>query len=164
MALLVLASRGWAASSDGSLITNAVTATFCGSGGETAGFAMSFVVTSTVVVADPAMRVTKTVLPTQISSGGSLTYTITVLNGSQSHTAFSVTANDRLPDNTQYGGPGPVWGGPTGAWSTGHSVDGLTYFPGATTAGQGNPWYLQWILTNLGPGASAWVQYTAKVL
>src|SRR5688500_17248493 len=81
---LVLAARGLvsmapgsaaAATADGTLITNVACATFSANPAGTAGYAVSYCATATVLIRNPCIALQKIANPTVQASGGDVTFT-----------------------------------------------------------------------------------------
>ncbi len=153
----------------GTLITNTVTATMTSVLGtpyearwaQPPGSATANV----LVVAGPVITLLKLASPTEQISGGTVTYRLWVENISPTWSAFNITVTDFLPDNVSYSGNPDSWnGGSFGTWFSYVSADGVSYFGGSPTIGQTAPYYLRWILTQLGPNRSAFVEFTVNIL
>ena len=156
-----------AATVDGTLITNIACATFQGFAGPQS-FSVSYCATRTVLVQNPCINLVKTSNPTQQSSGGTVTFTLYVVNCSCVVSAWNVQITDRLPDNVSWSDNWANWnGGSGGTWTPYTSSDNVTYGAGQPTIGQtsvGSPYYLRFVLDRLGPCKSAMAQFTANIL
>ncbi len=163
---LLAGAPGRAATVDGTIITNIACATYMGFAGGL-GFKVSYCATQTVLVANPCINLYKSSNPTQQSAGGTVTFTLYVVNCSCTVSAWNVTVTDRLPDNMSYNNPpAPAFwnGGSGGTWSPFMSSDNVTYAAGSPPAGQVTPYYLRFVLDRLGPCKSAMAQFTANIL
>lgn len=179
---LLTAGPALATTSDGTLITNIACATFRDNGG--AGKEISYCATSFVLVASPAVIMSKVASPTLMTSGGIVTFCISFSNTSAYASAFSLVITDRIPDNMHYYQPiapradtGSGNWGIEGSWSSNGAAaytDAKDYLgppngPGpwvttdwpatATSAG----YYLRWTVEGLGPHESGYICYTATV-
>jgi hypothetical protein len=169
-ALGLLATMGKEASAmtaDGTLVTNVACATYMSASG--AGFAVSYCVTTTFGITNPCIALQKVASPTAQASGGLVTYTIWVVNCQASCTgsAFNINVTDRLPDNVMAGAPALVtyWNGNSGGnWSVASGSNNTTWASGAPVAGQNVPYYLRFVLDQLGPCKSAYSSFTVSVL
>ncbi len=154
-----------APTADGTLITNVACATFQAAGGQ--GFAVSYCVTAIVRVDSPCIALQKIANPTVQSSGGTVTFSIYVVNCSCTNSAFNIMVTDRLPDNMSYSGnyAGIALGFP-GTWTPYQSsVNTGTGWSGVALAvGQGAPYYMRYILDFISPCKSALVTFTANVI
>jgi uncharacterized repeat protein (TIGR01451 family) len=129
------------------------------------GFRVSYCSTATVLVANPCINLVKLANPTQQSAGGTVTFTLYVVNCSCLVSAWNVTITDRLPDNVNYSQNYTTWnGGSGGTWSPFMSSDNVTFAAGSPPAGQITNYYLRFVLDRLGPCKSAMAQYTANIL
>ena len=164
-ALLALAGGpARAATVDGTLITNIATAT-CAGFSVGLGFTVSYTATRTVLVQNPCINLVKTSSPTVQSAGGTVTFTLYVVNCSCVVSAWNVQITDRLPDNVAWSDNWANWnGGSGGTWSPFTSSDNVTYGAGQPTVGQVTPYYLRFVLDRLGPCKSAMAQFTANIL
>jgi len=164
MGLLVLTGReAGAMTTDGTLITNVACATFMGASG--GGFSVTYCATVTTRVDNPCIALQKLANPTVQSSGGTVTYTIWVVNCSCANSAFNVTVTDRLPDNVSFLASIPGWNGGTGGnWWPTNGSNGTTWVAGSPGLGQTATYYLRFVLTMLGPCASAMQSYSVTVL
>ena len=176
----VVGGEAWATTADGALLTNIAAATYSSS--SKVGFAVSYCATVPILIRNPSIVILKSATPTMQSPGSAVTYTLCVINcGSGS--ATNVTVTDKLPDNVGFTGlgdevlppgggwwtddfSGPPWGFWTNyAWTYYESANGAAYVAGTPPVGQVTPYYLRWVLNQLGPGCqSAYVQYTATIL
>lgn len=153
-----------APTADGTLITNVACATFMAAGGQ--GFAVSYCVTAIVRVDSPCIALQKIANPTVQSSGGTVTFTIYVVNCSCTNSAFNITVTDRLPDNMSYSGN--YAGVPLGFGGTftpySSSTNANPWASSNPVVGQGAPYYMRYILDFISPCKSAMVTFTANVL
>ena len=160
-------TRAWGMASDGSLITNVVSATYGGSGGMTIRYAVSYLATANVLVSCPVVSLMKVPSVTVQSAGNTVTFQIWVANASVQASAFNVVITDEIPDNMVFGGMlAPWWNatpGPTGVTNA-ESANNVAWVNGTPPAGQPSPYYLRWTLDKLAPGRSGFVQYFATVL
>lgn len=161
-----------AMSADGALITNGVSATFYGIGGLGLpnAYRITYIATANVLVSCPVVIVKKQPNTSFQAVGGLVTFRIWVVNSSLQASSFNVCVTDRLPDNMEYVGPAPfaltwTWA-PTGQWyGTGSTTNAPPWTaPVAGTVGQDPPFYLRWCIPQLGPGKSAFVEFSARVL
>ena len=153
-----------APTADGTLITNVACATYMAPGGQ--GFAVTYCATQWVLVANPCLALQKLATPTLQSSGGTVTFTLWVVNCSCTNSAFNVQVTDRLPDNMGYVAPSWAnWPNGGGTWyqSYGGAAAG-PFTAGAAPNGQGAPDYLRYALDMLGVCKSAFVTFQATVL
>jgi len=98
------------------------------------------------------------------ASGGTVTFTLWVVNQSGTQSAWNVCVTDRLPDQMIYEGT-DNWNDNTGfAWWESRSTDNVTWVGGAATPGQGAPFYLRWCIYKIGIGQSVSVRYWARIL
>ena len=165
-ALGLLATMGKEASAmtaDGTLVTNVACATYMSASG--AGFAVSYCVTTPFRVDNPCLALQKAANPTAQASGGLVTYTIWVLNCSCSGSAFNINVTDRLPDNVVMGTNQTPWnGGSGGNWFASSGSNNTTWAVNAPAQGQATPYYLRYVLDQLGPCRSAYASFTVSVL
>ena len=152
-----------AATADGTLITNVACATF--STASNAGYAVSYCATATVIVQNPCVTLIKTPDLTIQAAGGTVTYTIWVVNCSPVGSAFNITVTDKLPDNVAWDAPRGSWAGLSGGtWFPSNASNGTTWVNGSPLAGQTTPYYLRFVLTQLGPSKSAFQTFSVTVL
>ena len=163
LVVAVLGRGVHAATADGTLITNVATATFSTPTG--GPFAVTFGATATVIVLSPCVALQKVADTTVQAAGGTVTYTLWVVNCSAAMSAFNILVTDKLPDNMAYDAPRGTFGN-GGAWSSFESATGgpTTYVAGTPPAGQVTPYYLRFLLDILGPSKSAYVKYSAVIL
>jgi len=170
VAALVMASLGVAgstnaATADGTLVTNVATATFATA--STMGFAVSYGASAYVLIANPCVSLLKVPNVTVQSAGGTVTYTLWVVNCSPTTSAFNVTVTDKLPDNVAYDAARGNWNG--GSWGTLSTWTSATGVPTAyanvpPAAGQVTPFYMRYLLDQLGPNRSAFLSYSVVIL
>jgi uncharacterized repeat protein (TIGR01451 family) len=132
-----------------------------------AGFAVSYCATAILNIQNPCLALQKVANPTAQASGGTVTYTIWVVNCSCTSSAFNINVTDRLPDNVMAGAPALVtyWNGNSGGnWSVASGSNNTTWASGAPVAGQNVPYYLRFVLDQLGPCKSAYSSFTVSVL
>ena len=166
-AIALLAGAGAkCATTDGSLLTNAVSATFSANTAGTVAYAVSYNSTATVIVRNPAIELTKVATPTTMSAGGEITFRVWAANTSLYSSAFDVVVIDRLPDNMEYVNPSfGQWVNGTGTWTAEYSsAYGAGYAAGQPGNGQDAPYYLRWTLNWLGPGRSGFIEFKARIL
>ena len=97
--------------------------------------------------------------------GGTLTYTIWLVNCSPYFTGWNIVALDPLPVNVGYIGPSLAnWTPPGSSLLARYSDTGVTWTTGEPANGQAAPQYLRWVVDKLGPGRSACVTFRASVL
>ncbi len=165
-ALTLSPSAGRAATAWGTLITNVATITMMSGFPDFVGYSVSFNMTCTVlIVGGPCITAQKIVSPPATESGQALNYRIWIINCSPLISAFNITVNDRLPDNAMMWQDLGNWdGGSGGTFSKSNSANSITWSSGMPATGQGAPYYIRWVLNLLGPGRSAFVEFSAKVL
>jgi uncharacterized repeat protein (TIGR01451 family) len=154
-----------AATADGTLITNLATATFSTATG--AQVTVSYTATATVLVQNPCVSLLKVPDVTVQAAGGTVTYTLWVVNCSPIMSAFNITVTDKLPDNVSYDAARGNWnGGSGGTWTSSDSPSGLagSYVAVPPTAGQTTPLYLRFVLDLLGASKSAMIRYSVVIL
>jgi len=166
---LLAAGRGaWAATTDGTLITNAA----CGSFQSASGmpFWISYCATATVIVSNPCVSLTKRANPTVQSSGGTVTFDLAAINCSCTTSSFNIVITDRLPDNMAYVGGttglAPWYGDAANSfwyYSNSQTYGGL-YANNLPSVGVAAPYFLRFSLNLLGPCKSAGVSFIATVL
>lgn len=158
-------SRGVGATTvRGTLVTNFVSATF---GSATGGsFAVSYAATASFYVEAPLLWFWKMADPWAQMPGGCVEFTLWVWNYSTVMTSYNITINDMLPGNMIYENPSfSSWnGGTAGTWYASYSANGVAYSGGEPNDGQGAPYYMKWVLTQLGVYQSAYVKFTACIL
>ncbi|MEK7477646.1 MAG: hypothetical protein AAB152_18660 [Candidatus Coatesbacteria bacterium] len=162
-----LASRAGPASAmvaDGTMITNVACITYMSSIGM--GFSVSFCMTSTaLILPPPCITAQKIVTPSLQASGGLMTFRIWVINCSCFSSAFNITMTDRLPDNVTMGTNQAPWnGGSGGSWYAASGSNNTTWAVNPPLVGQGVPYYLRYVLDQLGPCRSAFASFTVSVL
>jgi len=158
-----------AATADGTLITNVACATFSANPAGTAGYAVSYCATATVLIRNPCIALQKIANPTAQASGGDVTFTLWVVNCSPTSSAWNILVTDRMPDNTAYENPSFVsWPGNAtpGVWQANYSSNNTTWSALGTQPGaaQGAPYYLRYTLDILGPGKSAFASFQVTIL
>jgi uncharacterized repeat protein (TIGR01451 family) len=168
VAILVAGLAGWAGpvramTADGTVITNTVCITFSSATGR--GWAVSFCVTSRPMVGNPCALVQKAVSPATQTSGGTMTYTIWVVNCGPTASAWNLVAVDPLPDNVSYDAFRGSWPGVSaGTWARYRGADGASWQAADPAAGQVAPYYLRFVLDMLGPNRSAMQTYSVVIL
>ncbi len=166
--MLVAGLAGWAGpapamTADGAVITNTACITFSSASGR--GWSVSFCVTARPMVANPCALVQKTVSPTSQTAGGTMTYTIWVVNCASVASAFNLVAVDPLPSNVAYDAFLGSWPGVSaGTWARYRGADGASWQAADPVAGQASPYYLRFVLDMLGPNRSAMQVYSVTVL
>jgi len=162
----VLGREANAATADGTLVTNVATATF--STATNAGYTVSYTATATVLIQNPCVSLLKVPDITIQAAGGTVTYTLWVVNCSLTVSAFNITVTDKIPDNVAFGsGALGSWnGGSGGTWSTWTSATGVptAYANVPPAAGQTTPFYMRYLLDQLGPNRSAFINYSVVIL
>jgi uncharacterized repeat protein (TIGR01451 family) len=155
----------------GTLLTNSASAAYEAPPGQASS--VSYSATAKILVANPSVFLWKDVTPTQVlaSVGGLVQFTICFSNGG-ANTAFNLTINDKLPNNTYWWNSHSSWfTNLSGAvdtttvvpwWST-SSATGPWNPPGTLNIGQGQPLWIQWTVPNMGVGMSGCIQFTASV-
>jgi len=163
--LATMGKEAQAMTSDGTLVTNVACATYMSASG--AGFAVSYCVTTPFILNNPCIALQKSANPTAQASGGLVTYTIWVVNCQQScaGSAFNINVTDRLPDNVVMGAGTGTWnGGSGGNWYMTSGSNNTTWAVNEPKVGQATPYYLRYVLDQLGPCKSAFVTFTVSVL
>jgi len=163
--MLALAPGARGATADGVMITNTVCATFGSPSG--VRFEVSYCVTRGVQVQNPCITLLKTSSPTAVAAGGTMTYTLWVVNCSPYASAFNVLVADRLPENVAYDAFRGSWAGlgaPVGTWARYRGPDGVNWQAADPAAGQATPYFLRFALDMLGPNRSAMQTYSVTVL
>jgi uncharacterized repeat protein (TIGR01451 family) len=166
MVCLLGAGRVLATTADGTMITNVATATFATP--SLAGpYAVSYNASAYVMVQNPCIGIRKDPNVTTQSAGGTVTYTLWVVNCSPVTSAFNITVTDKLPDNVTFDSQRGNWnGGSGGTWVPSTSPNGSA--PWANGAyppvGQTTPFYMRFVLDQLGPTKSAMIAYSVVVL
>lgn len=167
LALAFLPVAAKAATVEGTIVSNVVSATYSTTAvpGIGSGYAVTYSATARVLAQDPCIDIQKFAEPAlgQVS-GEVVTFRIWVINCSASASAFNIFVYDQLPLNTDYFGS---WGSePPGDWGNAWSWTGVD---GPYTAGNmpsvsatGNEW-LRYKLSRLGPNKSAWVSYQVSI-
>lgn len=150
---------------NGTLLTNAASATYQNYGGQTT---VTYSATMRVFVANPYLFIWKDCTPTVVGSvGGLITYTLSFSNGG-ANTVFNVTINDKLPngDGCWFMGLESSWSGagiPAPSWS---ASGGATWAAGVPVTGQGAPvtsMILRWIVPSLGIGVSGSITFVVSI-
>ena len=163
---LLVAGRTHATTSDGAIVTNVASATF--NAVYAGAFAVSYASTATVLIANPCINLRKDVSPSVQAAGGTLTFRLWVVNCSPYASAFNVSIIDKIPDNVGYNtdivATGSWSPSGLGVWSQYESTNGTAWAAGPPPVGQVTPYYLRFILSLLGPGKSAYVQYGVNIL
>lgn len=171
MAALTLGALPVAASAatvEGTVITNVVSATFSTTfvPGLGSGYSVSYAATARVLTQDPCLIINKFAEPEvgQVS-GEVVTFRIWVYNCSNSASAFNINVYDQLPLNTTYLGLSSAE--PSPDWATGNSVTGVD--GPYTWADMDSPTYatgqeyFRFRLSRLGFNKSAWVAYEVTI-
>ena len=160
---MLATASAWGATADGVMITNTVCATFGSAGG--VGFQVSYCATRPVQVQNPCISLLKTTTPTAVAAGGTMTYTLWVVNCSATASAFNVNVTDRMPENVAMDLFRGGWPGiSAGTWSQSSGSNGTTWAGGVPAAGQTTPYFLRFSLDLLGPNRSAMQTYSVTVL
>ncbi|MEK7477645.1 MAG: hypothetical protein AAB152_18655 [Candidatus Coatesbacteria bacterium] len=162
--LILLAGVGPAnaMTSDGTMITSVACITHSSPSGY--GFTVSFCVTARVFISNPCLTGQKTANPSAMESGGVMTYTIWVVNCSCTGSAFNINVTDRLPDNVVMGFNMAGWnGGSGGAWFVSSGSNNTTWAVNAPLSGQAPPYFLRYVLDQLGPCRSAYSAFTVTL-
>lgn len=169
--LLAAAPRvALATTAEGTLITNLASATFRDNGGVQRE--ISYGATSWVLVATPAMMLSKNANPTLVTSGGTVTFCITFSNASALTSATNLVIADHVPDNVRFVNDvaiqDPPGGGITPAWSTDNANWGLLWPPnvgqGPTSSGPATGVFLRWTVDVIGPRQTGYVCYSVSIL
>jgi uncharacterized repeat protein (TIGR01451 family) len=162
-AAIGFAGRAGAMTADGTLVTNVASITFRYWSG--ASFGVSFNLTATVLTTNPCLTAQKTASPMVQASGGLLTFTLWVINCSPTMSAFNINVTDRLPNNAVMGANLSAWnGGSGGSWYPASGTNNTTWAPNVPPAGQGVPYFLRYVLDQIGPSKSGFVSFTVSVL
>ncbi len=161
-----LAGAASAATTDGAIITNAVSATYSTTftPGPGSGYAVSYSATARVLAQDPCIQINKVADPANQVSGGVVTFRIWVVNCSASGSAFNIMVYDMIPLNTTKEAASFSASPPTdwlNAVST-TGIDGPYLFDDPVMVGDGNNW-IRSRLSRLGPNKSAWVSYQVTI-
>ncbi|MEK7477644.1 MAG: hypothetical protein AAB152_18650 [Candidatus Coatesbacteria bacterium] len=155
--------------SDGAMITNYASVTgYWGLAGPayTSRFTMSFNVTAGAIVSNPVILAQKTVTPTIMNAGGTLTFSVCVVNLSLQCSSWNVVVQEKLADSVAYVNLSMTSWVPAGSsWNLSDSGNGTTWAaePAEPPAGQTSPFFMRWALDKLGPGTSASVTFRAVV-
>jgi len=177
LSLLCLAAQpGQAATAWGTLITNVATITMNSGFPDFVAYSMTYNMTCAVPVGIPAPTLSfeKTVSPTSMGSGGTLTYTLWITNSGPWDSAFNVHVIDIIPgvSGVMAYTPGQdnwVDGTPGATVTLGHGSQPpwngfLTQYWTECPAGQTGPYGIRWIVSMIGPGKSALLCWKARVL
>jgi len=163
VSLLGVGREASAATADGTIITNVASATF--NTASLSPYAVSYNATATVIIQNPCVSLVKTPDVTIQAAGGTVTYTLWVVNCSPVTSAFNITMTDKLPDNVAYDAPRGFWNGLGGGlWVSSSSSNGTTWPASNPNAGQTATYYLRFVMPTLGPLQSAYMQYSVKIL
>ena len=161
--------QAWAMPVDGVLLTNTVAATYHGLGGFPDGgcsacpqYEVSYLASSNVLIGCPVITLRKLATPTQEGAGGTVMYRLWAINDSLEASAFNFTLTDVLPPYISFVALGAEWPAALG-WVVSSSADNITYAAGVP-AGQDGRYYLRWTIDQLGPGLSAYVEFSAVIL
>lgn len=148
---------------DGALLTNLVSSTYNGIGGVGSAYFVTYAATATVLIACPAVAIVKASDVTVQNTGGTVTFTVCVVNSSVSASALNVQLTDRLPDNTTFLGPYSYYGAPVPSpyYST---TNGPSWTAGTPANGAAAPLYLRWVFSVVGLNRSTCVVYAVKIL
>jgi len=163
--LLGVGREACAATSDGTLITNVASATF--NTASLSPYAVSYCATATVIIQNPCVTLIKTPDVTVQAAGGTVTYTLWVVNCSPVTSAFNITVTDKLPDNVKYDASQAQWNGNGGGiWQKSTSPSGAngSWTAAVPVAGQTTPFYLRYVMPTLGPLQSAFISYSVAIL
>ncbi len=148
---------------DGTLMYNAVSATYHGVSGIGAPYSVTYNATAQIVVSCPVISLRKYSNITVQNVGGAVTFFLCALNDSSQASAFNVTLRDRMPANVAWLGDYGTWGA---AFSQElYSTDGVTYsgdLVGSPPTAGASPLWFYWALT-IGPERSACIQYAVTV-
>lgn len=166
LACLLAAGQAKAMTAWGTIITNVATITMTSGFPDFVAYEMPYSMTCRVMVGIPGcMTGNKTVSPTVQEPGGTLTYTIWAVNCSAWTSAFNITLTDQLQGSIGMDGPVANWPGASGGlWYISSGSNNVTWAANYPAAGQGTPYYLRFVLDQLGPAKSGFVQYTVRVL
>ena len=161
------AGRAAAATSDGTIITNMIRATYQGAG-NAYGFIVTYGATATVLVQNPRIMLFKTANPTMQAPGGDVTFRVCVQNLSADVSAFNITVTDIIPAGFAFQLGGAFAASP-GVWpntwviTNSNSMAG-PWGAGWPGAGQQPVWFMRWTLPILGQNKSGCVEFNARVL
>jgi uncharacterized repeat protein (TIGR01451 family) len=118
-----------------------------------------------VLVQNPCISLQKVSNPTAVAAGGTMTYTLWVVNCSATASAFNINVVDRMPENVAMDAFRGGWPGiSAGTWSQFSGSNGTTWAAGVPLAGQTTPYFLRFALDLLGPNRSAMQTYSVTVL
>lgn len=164
LALLLAAPQAaWSLAVDGTLLDNAVSATFHGVSGVSVQYTVSYNATAEIMVSCPVVSLRKYSSITIQNVGGAVTFVLCALNDSAQASAFNVTLRDRMPANVAWAGDYGTWGAAFGDEL--YSTDGVTYAGDLSasppSAGAAPLWFF-WSLT-IGPTGSACIQYAVTI-
>jgi len=170
--LLALAPRpAQAATSCGTIVTNAAMITMWSGPIDQIGYELSYCVTATVMVICPITAVNKYAKPQIVASGGIVTFYICIDNQRMSAdgSVWNVTVTDRLPYGMAFDANSMVaYNYGVGALNPASDISWATSLAGPWTFGNpaGNtasPLYLRWRIPTIGVLKSGCVAYRATV-
>ena len=149
----------------GTLLTNAASATYMGGG---QGTSVTYSATAKILVANPALFMSKDVNPTFVgTAGGLVTYLLCFSNGG-ANSAFNFTITDKWPNNTYWTNYAYSAWYTGGALTTGTASVSLLAGPwGALPpTGQGQPgtgYWLRWAVPMMGVGYSGCITFVLSI-
>jgi len=181
--IMMMAMLGWvvgvrtagAATADGTLITNVACMTY-GSVADACNFAATYCVTTTVLVVNPNVQISKSASPSIECSGSTVTFCIWVTNASAYTSAFNVHVIDIIPGAAGVMAYVPGQTTTNVPWSPGGAVqlgygaqppwNGFftQYWAAECPAGQTGPYAIRWVVSLIGPGKSALLCWKASIL
>ena len=156
-----------ALTADGAVMTNTAYATFSGIAGLSVGYRTTYNATERVLICNPIIHYSKVATPTMVIPTGTVVFTLCIINNSATTSAFNMVVSDKLPDNMSYAAPSlGTWPAPAPTMSWAAAMAGPWTNGAEPPNGQLNPFFMRWTfpLIGPGPGRSACVQYTARVL
>lgn len=168
LAFGVLPAAASAATAEGTVITNVVSATYStvATPEPGSGYSVSYSATAQVLTQDPCININKFSDPAGGQVAGEVvTFRIWVYNCSASASALNILIYDQIPLNTTKSAATYNYDPPTD-WQIGYSTTGPDgpYTIGTDPELDGNG--LNWLrcrLSRLGPNKSAWVAYQVTI-
>lgn len=165
LVFVILPAGARAATADGTIITNTVSATYSTTftPGPGSGYSVSYSATARVVAQDPCIDIKKYAEPPGQVVGEIATFRIWVINCSVSASAFNITVYDKLPLDTYYAQGYMSY--PSAEWTNAYNLDGGTiYIDGEMNAGLVTGLEsVRYYLPRLGINKSAWVSYQVTI-
>ena len=169
VALLAMPRAAQAATSCGTIITNAATITMWSGPIDQIGYELSYNVTATVKVICPVTAILKYARPNVVATTGTVVFYICVDN--QRMTAdgsvWNITVTDRLSDGLGFVAFNPdsyvMGGGTVSAGAYAASLAG-PWTAGAPPVGQQDPLFMRWVISYVGTLKSGCVSFSASIL